>query len=111
MNKVVINNCYGGFGLSEAALQWLKDNAKNESTRALVARVQDKEYGEYEVSQTLARHDKDLVACVEALGDKANGMCADLVVRTIDADRYRISEYDGLETIETPDSTYWTEIK
>lgn len=111
MNKVVINNCYGGFGLSKAALQWLKDNAKNENTRTLVANVQDKEYGEFQVSHTLARHDKDLVACVEALGNEASGTYASLVVRTIDSNMYRISEYDGLETIEIPDNLDWIEIK
>lgn len=92
MNKVVINSCYGGFNLSEVAEKWLKEH-----------------YG-ITNPEFLERHDSRLVECVEVLGEKANGMCADLVVRTIDSNMYRINEYDGAETIEVPDSIYWTEI-
>lgn len=31
--KVVINTCYGGFGLSDEAVLWLEQNAKDEKVR------------------------------------------------------------------------------
>ena len=31
--KVVINTCYGGFGLSDEAVLWLEQNAKDEKLR------------------------------------------------------------------------------
>ena len=45
------------------------------------------------------RHDPDLVRVVKTLGDLANGMCADLRIVKVSG-RYRINEYDGLESIE-----------
>jgi hypothetical protein len=50
----------------------------------------------------LPRHDKDLVACVEALGDKASGFCASLAIKELKGSAYRIEEYDGSETIYEP---------
>lgn len=93
MHKIVINNCYGGFGLSETAQKWLKDH-----------------YG-IDDSDELQRHDPRLVECVETLGDEANERCANLIICTIDSNRYRIDEYDGFEFIEVPDSISWVEIK
>jgi len=52
------------------------------------------------------RHDPVLVQVVEELGDKANGMCAQLAIAEVD-DSYRIDEYDGFESVETADSYAW----
>lgn len=50
----------------------------------------------------LLRHDEDLVSVVKDLGSDANGLCSELIIKKIpDNERYRISEYDGLESIET----------
>ena len=57
------------------------------------------------------RHDKDLVAVVEELGKEASGSCADLVIAEIPGNIYRIDEYDGYESIETPDSMEWITIQ
>ena len=43
----------------------------------------------------------------EELGEEANGFCADLKVVTIDSNKYRICEYDGMEWVETPESIEW----
>jgi hypothetical protein len=52
------------------------------------------------------RHDPILVQVVEELGDKANGMCAKLAIAEVSGP-YRIDEYDGNESVETPGSYDW----
>ena len=94
-NKVVYNDCYGGFGLSKAARVYLAGFGISEDVC------------EYEIK----RHDPRLVQVVERLGIAAWGECADLQIMNIGSeDRYNIDEYDGLETVATPDNTAWVEI-
>lgn len=58
--------------------------------------------------QAIDRADPDLVAVVESMGDRANGEHADLKIADIPSGtRYRIEEYEGLETIMTPDDYVW----
>lgn len=52
------------------------------------------------------RHDPDLVQVVEELGDKANGEFAKLRIEEVSGP-YRITEYDGYETVETPFGCDW----
>ena len=56
----------------------------------------------------LPRTDKDLVSVVEDLAEKANGLHANLRIKVV-KDKYRILEYDGSETVETPESIMWLE--
>ena len=98
MTKVVINRCWGGFGLSEFALNMLEQRGY---------KVNRYEFGSY-LDTKIDRHNEDLVEVVETLGDDANGRCARLVVVEIDGYLYRIDEYDGMESIETPDTQEWT---
>ena len=78
--KVVINGCYGGFGLSEKAMKFLGV---------------DSGWPEIE------RNNPKLVECVEKLGEEANDMCAELKVVEIPDDvNWEIGEYDGLEWVE-----------
>lgn len=93
-HKVVINSCYGGYRLSKEAIQWLKNK-----------------YGDDVMDDILERHDPRLVDCVETLGKKANGEFSRLAVVEIDSNQYRIDDYDGLESIETPDSIGWIVIE
>ena len=94
-NKVVYNDCYGGYGLSKAARVYLAGFGISEDVC------------EYDIK----RHDPRLVQVVENLGIAANGECADLQIMNIGSeDRYNIDEYDGLETVATPDNTAWVEI-
>lgn len=82
--KVVINTCYGGFGLSEVAKERYVELAgkKPESW--------------YDLNRT----DRYLVQVVEELKEKANGSCAQLKIVDIEAGRwFKIDEYDGLEEI------------
>jgi hypothetical protein len=47
-----------------------------------------------------------LVECINALGDKASGDMSKLVVYSV-AGKYRVTEYDGFESIETPGNINW----
>jgi hypothetical protein len=84
--KVVLNKCYGGFRLSQAAFRMLDEiNAP-------------KEYDEVYLYDN--RHDQNLVRVVETLGHKAGSEYSKLeVVEWPDSVPYRIDEYDGMETI------------
>jgi len=88
---VVYNSCFGGFGLSKLALEWLKD-------RGLIFDHQ------YEID----RHDALLVMCVMELGEAACGDFARLRLHKMIGDRYEIREYDGVETVVEPSNIEWT---
>jgi len=81
--KIVVNRCFGGFGLSEAAysfMGWKWDG--------------------FGFGDDIKRDDPKLVECVEKLKNKANGSCAELeVVEIPDGVVWEIDEYDGVETI------------
>ena len=87
-HKIVVNDCYGCFSLSEKAKNWLD------------------QHGGWDGS----RHSTNLVKCVETLGHEANGRNARLRVTEIDGNKYRIREHDGYETVETPESINWVKI-
>lgn len=61
----------------------------------------------YDIMQKLPRHDPRLVAVVEELGAAASGFCAKLEVEEISGRLYRVTEYDGYESVEVPDSLEW----
>ena len=88
--KVVYNCCFGGFGLSDTAIEYLVEHGINEDD-----------------IWELPRHHPLLVKCVEELGDKADGSCASLDIKEINGFQYRISEYDGSESVIEPDETDW----
>lgn len=82
--KIVINECFGGFGLSKEAFEYL-----------------DLEWDGFGIADEIKRNDPKLVECVETLGERANGRFAKLkVVEIPDNVEWEITEYDGLETIE-----------
>ena len=92
MTKIVYNTCWGGFGLSEAA--W-------ERYVELGGKAED----QYEVQRT----DPILVQVVEELGADADGEYAELAIADVPAGtKYRIDEYDGVESVMTIDDYYWS---
>lgn len=97
-NKVVINFGYGVFGLSNEAKSRLKELGQ--------------EYGEeYDYEWKLPRHDPILVQVIEELGSKRASLeFASLRVVSIAGRTYRIVDYDGHETIITPNLEEWTVI-
>lgn len=88
MNKIIINNCYGGYNWSEEALKILSD-IKGISPYTLE--------WEYDL-----REDSDAIALIEERGSEfCSGECAELIVEEYDGDKFiaDISEYDGWESL------------
>ena len=85
MPKVVINKCFGGFGLSDLALKKIQKLKGSEVVSS---------------GYDLERDDPILVKVVEELGKKANGTFADLkVVNVPDGVKWQVEEYDGSEWV------------
>lgn len=76
--KVVINTCYGGFELSDKAMEMLG----------------------IDYSWKIERNDPNLVKVVESLGEEVNGRFSCLKVIEIPDDvKWFIDDYDGVESI------------
>ena len=94
--KVVINSCYGGFGLSKLAMESYAQR------KGLQLGKWNQTFGFYEgvSGHDIPRDDKDLVEIVESLGSLANGSCAELkVIEIPDGVNWYVEEYDGMEHI------------
>jgi hypothetical protein len=82
--KVVINRCFGGFGISDTAL----------------ARYNELADTKLETYHGMDRADPLLVQVVVELGAEANDFAADLKVVDIPDDvKWYVHEYDGLEAV------------
>lgn len=110
MGKVVINDSYGGFDISKTAYDWLKEHGMSEKLIDCVEDTlgfqEDLVYCNYYGP----RHHPLLIQCVEELGNKASGYFADLIVVEFDGDLYRITDYDGKESIEIPTTQFWNNV-
>ena len=84
---IMYNTCYGGFSVSEAAL---------EEYRRQCPEAQ-------EVScYSVERHDPVMVGIVQRMGERANGQCAKINLKEISAEYlgfYEIDAYDGMEHV------------
>jgi hypothetical protein len=90
--KIVINSCHGGFGLSELA---------SNHYRAL-AGIPLSEY-----RWEIARDDPHLVQTVQQLGELANTRYSELkVVEVPDGVSWTIAEYDGWEHVAEAHRTW-----
>ena len=111
MTKVVYNACYGGFSLSDEAIEMYLNLKVWEFTKTKESwggSSYDVDGVEDFYDRYIDRADPVLVEVVEKLGDKANGTYAKL--RIVDIPKgtlYRITEYDGYESIETKDDIDW----
>ncbi len=116
--KIVINRCYGGFGLSDMAFENLLNRKRilfetedrNGSKHYYEAgHLGDGKYFLYDREFVSDRSDADLVAVVEELGVKSNAYCALLAIANVpdDVDWY-IEEHDGMEYVAEAHRT-WTE--
>lgn len=94
MAKIVYNACYGGFGLSDAAI-----NRYAELSGINL----------YEIYHNdMKRHDLFLVQVVEELGEAADADFSNLQIRELPSGtKYRIDEYDGYERVMTIDDYEW----
>jgi hypothetical protein len=112
MAKVAINCCYGGFSISEAAVQLAREISGNPTWGGVVLHCEEEspgnyDWGSYHLWET-ERTDPVLIQVIETLGDKANGAHSDLCIATVAPGRhYRIREYDGYESIEERDDIHW----
>lgn len=109
--KVVINDDFGGYGLSRKAFLRLRELGQKEA-------LAEPDYGEYwadgsgprkklggsdddgSFGDKIPRDDPLLIQVVEELGLAANGFCASLKIITIpDGIEWEIEEYDGSEQV------------
>jgi len=93
IRRIVINDCYGGFGLSDPAFERYKESAS----------ITDPVFLYYEI----ARDDPYLVKIVKEMGPTANGPCANLKIVEVPADvDWIIQEYDGIEWVAEQHRTW-----
>jgi len=86
MTKIVINTCFGGFGLSDAALDEYKGRKG----------ITDENF----YHNDIPRDCSVLVAMIEEQGTAVDGDFADLkIVEIPDGVNWYIHEYDGLEHV------------
>jgi hypothetical protein len=86
MPKIVINTCFGGFGLSEESLEDYKKR-KN---------ITDENFYHWDIP----RDCPDLVAMVEEGGTDVDGIYSELKVVDVPDDvNWFIHEYDGMEHV------------
>jgi hypothetical protein len=91
---VVYNTCYGGFSLSPAG----------EARYAELKGINSESFWAHEIP----RHDPHLVQVVEELDDRAGGSYSSLQIKWMPrGSKYYISDYDGSETVLTPDTIKW----
>ena len=111
MTKIVYNACYGGFGLSDKAIQRYSDLAGLGLIHKREKLIEHWELpdGEYWDDSDLSRTDPILVQVVEELGKEADGPSAVLAIDELPSGTlYHIHEYDGLETVMTRDDYDWS---
>lgn len=108
MRKIVINDDWGGFGISFEAMQLY---AKL-SGFTLATDDYDNEYlipssGTQIYDSDLQRDDPILIQVIEQLGNKANGIHASLKIVEIPDDvEWVIQEYDGIEHVAEKHRTW-----
>lgn len=103
--KVVYNACFGGFSLSPEAVRLGKALSKSDAWNDV-----DEKYG-YIDEKLIPRHDPVLVKIVEDMGEDSSGSHANLKIEEIESPLYRIDEYDGTESVETPDTYNWVDVR
>ena len=124
--KIVINSCYGGFGLSnDAVMEYAKrkgmklfseesnfgtnhyytvpvEEFKKIEAQCIKSKNYDKSNKLYFCERDIERNDPILVKVVEDMGsEKASGAYAELrVVEIPDDVQWEIDEYDGWESVD-----------
>jgi hypothetical protein len=88
LQRIVINDCYGGFSLSDRAIREYKK----------LAGIKEDDHGFYD--RDIPRDDPYLVKIVKELGMSANGSAANLKIVEVPAGvDWIVSEYDGAEWV------------
>lgn len=102
MRKVAYNARYGGFGLSEEAVNLGRklsgdDNWAN-ATLPGERSGPTRDWGGVRMDDDFPRHDPVLIEVIETLGKEANGTSADLQIKEV-VGPYCIDECDGFEAV------------
>ena len=98
--EVVLNRCYGGFGLARLAMDRLLELGfeLTEGEKVYYPKVRaETGYFSYD-PVNLLRHDPRLVQVVRELGQASWGDSAKLEIKTVYC-RYWINDFDGRETL------------
>ncbi len=114
--KIVVNRCFGGFGVSRKAVEFMAERGNEQAKAELdeilsgkyVNAVYDIYFGYSEkFNFEYNRIDPDLILAVETLKDEANSGCSKLeVVEIPDGIEWEITDYDGMETIHEKHRTW-----
>ena len=119
MTKIVINKCFGGFGLSDKAHErylQLKgiEYEVTETDGLFGSHVDFWLKGQVDTndgflwSRNIERNDPALLQIIEELGEEANGWCSDLgIVEIPDDVDWEIAEYDGNEHVAEKHRTWY----
>jgi hypothetical protein len=89
---VAVNRCYGGFSLSEKAVEILRTRIGDPNIKCY----------SFDSSQKYPRHHPILIEVIKELGEEADGCFSEIVIEYIEEiykDFYSISEYDGMEGV------------
>ena len=113
--RIVVNSCYGGFGLSrQACIRYLelsgieytlapRPDRDSQNRLGPVIMVDDKHWHYYSID----RDDPNLISVVKELGPLADGEYAKLRIVTIPANvDWTIEEYDGREWVSERHRTW-----
>jgi hypothetical protein len=106
MTKVVINTCYGGFGLSKQACELYAER------KGLKVGKWNANWGFFEngdfYDREIPREDPILIEIVEELGAAASSQYSDLKVVNVPEDaNWGVEEYDGKEWIAETHRTWY----
>jgi len=113
MPKIVINGCFGGFGLSHEAIMryaelagitlHVKEEYHSNSYYTSENFTDDSYFSMYDLERT----DPLLVQVIEELGDEASGKYSSLHVADVPDDvEWYIHDYDGVETVHEQHRTW-----
>ena len=102
--KIAISDCYGsGLVASRRLVERLKE-------------VKGKEVGNSPFLSNIARHDPDLIKCIEELGERSNSsdphIFSHIIIKEVElpSGRYYIDNRDGKEEIIIPEEVNWIQV-
>ena len=111
--KIVVNRCFGGFGLSHEAilryaeLKGIRLYPEKDGSFSWYRYWTDEAHTDSIYDGDIPRDDPALVQAVEEMGEAANGPHAQLDVASIPADvKWEIDEYDGQEHVAEEHRTW-----
>jgi hypothetical protein len=112
--KIVINSCFGGFGLSLVGIERYAEykgiKLVSEKNGPFTQYYSEHSNGkrDYFNDSDIERDDPALIRVVEDLGKRAQTAYSDLQIRSLKKGTlYRIDDYDGREHIETVETIDW----